>query len=133
VTLPAGTNPQYNITVTNTGNATLTTVVVSDPMFPSLAGSVGPLAPGQSTTITVTGTWASGTINNTASVTATDGTTNVADSDPAVYIGTFPLVPAVDIEKFIKDANGVWQVGRWVPGTRGQASSACTRAETRML
>jgi hypothetical protein len=28
------------------------------------------------------------------------------------YTVTNPLVPKVDIEKYIKDASGVWQVGR---------------------
>jgi hypothetical protein len=119
VTLLAGTNPQYNITVTNTGNATLNPVTVTDPMFPSLAGSVGPLAPGESKTITVTGTWAPGIITNKATVVGTFGTATVTDEDPAVYNGTFPLVPDVDIEKYIKDASGVWQVGKPEGAPRG--------------
>ncbi len=110
VVLSAGTIPQYRMIVNNTGNATLTNVRVTDPMFPSLSGNLGTLVPGASKTVSVTGTWAAGTITNKATVVGTSGTTTVTDHDPAVYNGTYPLVPGIDIRKQVKDIARIYQV-----------------------
>jgi hypothetical protein len=133
VTLLANTVPEYKLVVTNTGNATLSGVTVTDPMFGNLpVFAIGDMPPNDVEEIFVNGTWSSGTVSNTASVNGTNQTTTVTDSDPAFYIGTFPLVPAIDIEKFIKDANGVWQV-RVSRVTHGYCASPVSKCDDNVI
>jgi hypothetical protein len=105
--IPQGASPQYNITVRNTGDVTLSNVAVSDPSLPTFNGAVGTLAAGASRTITVTGTWRAGQVTNTASVSGFYSGTTVTSSDVAIYRG---VVPSIDVKKAVRDASGTWQV-----------------------
>ncbi|SDJ09592.1 conserved repeat domain-containing protein [Frankineae bacterium MT45] len=67
-----GATVTYTITVTNTGNATLTPVNVADASTPGCARSLGSLAAGASTSYTCTATAPVTGNSNTASVTGTD-------------------------------------------------------------
>jgi len=73
----AGDVITYTFTVTNTGNVTLTNVMVSDRMITVAGGPIASLAPGASDSTTFSGTYTvtqadvdAGSINNVASVTA---------------------------------------------------------------
>ena len=94
--LPAGTNPQFRVIATNTGNVPLT-LNITDPTLPTLNASNVALAVGAANVVVagpITGTWAQGQQLNTASVTATytDGGGHTfnppAQTDPAYYYGT---------------------------------------------
>jgi uncharacterized membrane protein len=84
----AGDQINYSFTVTNTGNVTLTSVTVTDPMFTVSGGPIS-LAPGDSDILTFSGSYTltqadinAGYVDNTATVTGTTpGLTNVTDHD----------------------------------------------------
>ncbi len=89
----SGESIEYTITVTNTGNVTLTDVVVSDPMLSNLTPSnIASLAPGESVTVTadpylVTDADASrGSVTNVAIATGTapNGDTVLGESAEVV-------------------------------------------------
>jgi len=80
-----GNTITYSFTVTNSGNVTLTGIVVTDPILgEGWSHDVGTLNPGNSTSFTanyvIPGT-ASGTITNTATVTGNYGDNPVTDND----------------------------------------------------
>jgi uncharacterized repeat protein (TIGR01451 family) len=79
-----GTTVTYQITVTNTGNVSLSDVEVTDPAVPECSTVIGDLAVGESTTYTCsTILW--GSLTNTATVTGSDPFgTPVGDDDSAV-------------------------------------------------
>ncbi len=56
-----GEVPQFKITVTNPGSTTLDNIVVTDPLAPSCARTIGTLAPGASTSYTCAGPAYTGT------------------------------------------------------------------------
>ncbi|WP_341925730.1 hypothetical protein [Nocardioides psychrotolerans] len=100
----------YGFVVTNTGNLTLTDVVVSDPMFSSIGCPTGPLAPAATRTCTdqvhvlTAGDIAAGEVLNTATVTAQAPTgATVTDRDST----TTPVATTradVRITKTVDDA-----------------------------
>jgi uncharacterized repeat protein (TIGR01451 family) len=101
----AGQSVAYSFLVTNTGNVTLTEIVVTDPL-PGLSGIICPsttLAPGASTTCTATYTTTqadidAGVINNTAGVSGTPPVgAPVTDSDSASVDAT--RSPSIDLAK----------------------------------
>jgi hypothetical protein len=97
--VPTGTPPTVNFSfvVTNTGNLTLTNVVVTDNvLIPSLIGTIPTLAPGQSVTLTATALAMLSLHTNIATVSGqpvnASGNpigTPVTDTDPANYTGVF--------------------------------------------
>ncbi|MEV7123594.1 DUF7507 domain-containing protein, partial [Kitasatospora griseola] len=100
-----GDTLKYRITVTNTGQGTLTNVKVSDDKFPQLgAFTVASLAPGASESheySTVLDTSVSGTLVNTASATADtppdSGVPPTIPSDPAgIEIANYTVTKAAD-------------------------------------
>jgi hypothetical protein len=107
--LVRGTVPEYNITVRNTGTSTLSSVLVVDAALGEVTGfNIGSLAPGAEVSVLANGTWTEGETTNTASVSgASVSGESVSDTDVAIYVGT---TPGIDVEKYIKDGNGVWQV-----------------------
>ncbi|MEN6350448.1 MAG: hypothetical protein ABFD08_13770 [Syntrophomonas sp.] len=100
-----GTNPQFRFIVTNTGNATLTNVVVTDDVFPgNIIGPIPSLAPGAMQTAIVIGTWAAGQHVNTATATGTFDGQTLTDTNPAFWNG---VVAAIDVEKEVSPDNGL--------------------------
>jgi uncharacterized repeat protein (TIGR01451 family) len=82
----AGQVITYTLVAQNTGNVTLTNVVVTDPMLPTLSCGPVTLAPGASATCTQTYTVTqadinAGSIYNTASATGYFGNTPYTDTD----------------------------------------------------
>ena len=106
----AGDTVEYEFTVTNTGNVTLTEVTLDDPLeglseivFGDWPGEAGVLQPGESVTATATYTLTQADVNaggveNTATATGTPPTGDpVTDTDDAqVPVAQFP---AIEVEK----------------------------------
>ena len=115
--IAAGTEVVWSYRVTNTGNVTLSDIVVDD----SDAG-VSPvcdetsLAPGASTECLATGTAEAGDYANIGTVTATgpgpDGDEEVEASDPSHYFG---VAPGIDIEKATNDVDADSAPGPFIP------------------
>jgi uncharacterized repeat protein (TIGR01451 family) len=82
----AGASASFSITVTNTGNVTLSNVVVTDPLAPLCNRTIGTMAPGATTTYTcLSGPVTTGFVNvATATGTPTPGGGTVTDNDDAV-------------------------------------------------
>lgn len=99
------TNPVFRFTVTNNGPNTLTNVIVIDDVFPG--NIIGPitLAPGQSQSAIVIGTWAPGQHVNIATATGDFEGQVFTDTDPAFWFGA--EAPSIDIEKLVSVDNGV--------------------------
>jgi len=93
----------YTITVENTGNVTLTNIVVSDPDADSITGSpIASLAPGASADVTATHTITqddldAGSFTNTATATASDGTTS-NDSETVDALILVPILNPSDVD-----------------------------------
>ncbi|ADL12660.1 DUF7507 domain-containing protein [Acetohalobium arabaticum] len=100
-----GTAPQFRFTVTNTGNVTLTNVVVSDDVFGQIA-TIPSLAPGESQQFIQVGTWVLGQQVNTATATGDFDGQTVSDTDPAHWVGVEAPTAAIDVEKEVSPDNG---------------------------
>ncbi|MBK7880309.1 MAG: DUF11 domain-containing protein [Saprospiraceae bacterium] len=104
----AGETVSYTFKVTNTGNVTLTNIVVTDPLF-AVSGGPITLAPGQMDNTTFTGTYVllqsdvdAGVRLNTATVNGKDPQDiTITDSDDETV--TLPKSASIDIVK-----TGVW-------------------------
>lgn len=81
------TNPVFRFIVTNTGNVTLTNIVLTDSVIGSIATPVTTLLPSQSFTVDKTGVWTIGEQVNTATATGRYENVTVIDTDPAHYVG----------------------------------------------
>ncbi len=99
--LMAGDLVNYTFLLTNTGNVSLDTIEVSDPMLEAVTCPVTTLAPGESTTCTAPAYTVTmedanrGQIVNTATATASfcgDGGCVVVDSTSSVVVTTLPAV-----------------------------------------
>ncbi|MEZ5093189.1 hypothetical protein [Nocardioides sp.] len=99
----AGDSIDYEFLVTNTGNVTLTSIVIDDPMFTTVDCPVTTLAPTESTTCTASYTLTqadvdAGQVDNTATVTGTDpNATDVTDTDTESV--SIPATPAITLVK----------------------------------
>ncbi|UJP64576.1 DUF7507 domain-containing protein [Mongoliitalea daihaiensis] len=100
----AGDQITYTFTVTNTGNVTLTNVVVNDPLVDVTGGPITTLAPGQvdATTFTAVYTLTQADINNTsfrneATVTADFGGTQVEATDEDIQ--TYETTSRIRVRK----------------------------------
>ena len=93
----AGQDATFNITVTNTGDATLTAVEVTDALTPDCAGVIGTLAAGESTSYTCSLTNVTAAFTNNAAVTGTPpvGPPVSDDDDADVTV----INPAIEIIK----------------------------------
>ncbi len=94
--VPNGT-ALFTVAVTNTGDAPLTNVVVSDPLTPDCDSTIGSLAVGQTQTINCSLTGVTSGFINTATVVGEDptGSTVTDDDDAEVLL----LAPSVGIVK----------------------------------
>ncbi|WP_425636428.1 DUF7507 domain-containing protein [Algoriphagus yeomjeoni] len=99
----AGDILTYEIVVTNTGNVTLSDIVVTDPQATITGGSpIATLAPGASAMVTASYTVTqsdldAGSFTNTATAAATFGETELSDSDDATVDAI--QTPLLSIEK----------------------------------
>ncbi|MBC7170730.1 hypothetical protein H5T54_07400, partial [Candidatus Bipolaricaulota bacterium] len=101
----AGSTVTWTYEVTNTGNVTLTDIVVTDDQVGSI-GTIPSLAPGASATLTKTGTAVTGQYENRGTATTTYSGQTVSDTDPSHYFGA---APAIDIEKLVSvDGGATW-------------------------
>ena len=93
-----GSTVTWRYTVRNTGEATLTNVVVTDNKEGVISCPYNTLAAGESMVCTKNGTAVVGQYSNLGTVTADayEGKMQVSDSDPSHY---FAEAPAIDIEK----------------------------------
>ena len=112
--LLTGMNPKFKFLVTNTGNATLTNITLTDTDFGTITIPTTSLNPGNSFEVILTGTWAAGQHSNTATVNGVHNNINYSDSDPAHYYGT---TASIDIKKYISTDGGVsWEDANFPPG-----------------
>ncbi|MDX9726877.1 MAG: HYR domain-containing protein, partial [Bacteroidales bacterium] len=98
----AGDILTYNLVVQNTGNVTLTNIIVSDPIASVSGSPVGSLKPGASITLNASYTVTvadvtAGKVINTATATTTYGNTVVSDNDDEIITAT--LMPDLSITK----------------------------------
>jgi uncharacterized repeat protein (TIGR01451 family) len=82
-TVTSGGTATFTITVTNTGDVTLTNVTVSDPLSPNCNKTIGTLAPGASTSYTCTRANVTSNFTNVAVASGTAGGTTVTAQDTA--------------------------------------------------
>ena len=101
----AGDSISYAFTVTNTGNVTLTDIVVVDPLIALTGNPIASLAPGGSDSVTITGTYTlnqadidRGSFTNTASVSGRTPTLNLVTSEDDDE-QLLPARPGISLEK----------------------------------
>jgi uncharacterized repeat protein (TIGR01451 family) len=82
-TVTSGGTATFTITVTNTGDVTLTNVTVSDPLSPNCNRTIGTLAPGASSSYTCTRANVTSNFTNVAVASGTAGGTTVTAQDTA--------------------------------------------------
>jgi uncharacterized repeat protein (TIGR01451 family) len=82
-TVTSGGTATFTITVTNTGDVTLTNVTVSDPLSPNCNKTIGTLAPGASSSYTCTRANVTSNFTNVAVASGTAGGTTVTAQDTA--------------------------------------------------
>ncbi len=121
ITVPGGSQVYYQFTITNTGNAALSTVSVSDPTISGEESCLftNPLPVGTSTTCVVgpvTAATAAGTYPNTATASGVySGTTYNSQPSSAEYI--VGALPSIDVEKYVSvDGGTTWQDADTTPG-----------------
>lgn len=112
--VPQGTDPIFRYVVTNVGNVSLTGITLTDDILGAITIPTTTLAAGESFTVHAIGTWAAGPNPNIATVTGTDGTVTLTDTDPANYVGV-AAEPAIDLEKFVSPDGGTTFVDADVP------------------
>jgi len=117
----------YTFTVMNTGNVTLTNVMITDPIVTVMGGPVPSLAVGASDNTTFTGTYIltqsdidNGTVDNVATTMGSDPNGDpVMDDDP--HMEPLPQDPMIDLLKSgeFQDENGdgISQVGETIAYT----------------
>ncbi|RRS31939.1 MAG: hypothetical protein P794_02880 [Epsilonproteobacteria bacterium (ex Lamellibrachia satsuma)] len=97
-----GSTVTWDYNITNTGDATLTNINVTDDQEGAIC-TIESLAAGASQTCTATGTATTGQYENNATVTAMSPTgTQISDSDLSHY---YAEAPSIDIEKFTNGQN----------------------------
>jgi uncharacterized repeat protein (TIGR01451 family) len=82
-TFPSGSDVDFEIMVTNTGDVDLTNVEVTDPLVPGCANSIGDLAVGASFSYTCTAPGVTQSFTNEACVSGEFDGTTVTDCDPS--------------------------------------------------
>ena len=98
-----GVTATFSITVTNTGNVTLTNVSVSDSATPSCNNSWSLLAAAESVNYTCTTVALFASFTNTAVVSGTYETTQVTDEDSATV--TVDFLPKIEVTKTASTAS----------------------------
>ena len=103
----------WTYVVTNTGNARLTDLEVTDDQGVSVSCPVDSLQPGADTTCTATADAELGQYANLGTVTGTDPLgTEVTDDDPSHYRG---VIPGIDVEKATNGADADNAPGPFIP------------------
>ena len=95
----SGSDVDFTIVVTNTGNVALNNVTVTDAAVPSCARTIGDLDIAQSTTFICTASNVSSDFINQACVSGTGNGTKVNDCDNSSVTVVVPPNPAIDIRK----------------------------------
>ncbi|QSV45388.1 SdrD B-like domain-containing protein [Geobacter benzoatilyticus] len=102
---PAGSTVPFEIAVTNTGNVTLTNVVVTDQLVADCARNIGTLLAGQTVTFTCNASPVLAGFTNTACAEGNYSTSSVNDCD----VSTITVnVPKIDITKYISIDGNTW-------------------------
>jgi hypothetical protein len=106
------TNPQFRFTVTNTGNVTLTNVIVTDNVY-GLIGTIPQLDPWLSYEWIIERPWLDGQQMNTVEATGYYQDQTVTAFNSAYWVGALvPAAPAINIRKEVSPDNGfTW----WYP------------------
>ncbi|MDO9067179.1 MAG: SdrD B-like domain-containing protein, partial [Deltaproteobacteria bacterium] len=100
VLLAVGDAITWSYVVTNTGNAALSGVTVTDDKIGAISCPQSTLAVAEAMTCTASGTAVTGQYANIGSVVGSPPTgAAVSDSDPSHYLAASPSGPAIDIEK----------------------------------
>ena len=111
--VPIGDPVNWTYAVTNTGNDTLSSLVVTDNQGVAVTCPGTTLGPGDSMVCTARGVAAAGPYANIGSVTGVDPFgTRVNDSDPSHYFGA---APGIDIEKATNGADADFPPGPFIP------------------
>ena len=111
--VPVGAPVSWTYLVTNTGNDTLSSIVVTDDQRVAVSCPQSSLAPGVQMTCTASGVAAAGQYANIGSVTAVDPfATRVSASDPSHYFGA---APGIDIEKATNGVDADDPPGPFIP------------------
>jgi uncharacterized repeat protein (TIGR01451 family) len=108
-----GSNITYAFSVKNTGNVTLSTVVISDPLLPSLSCTIAPIAPSVTVIASCTGNTMpvtqarvdAGTVANTASITSRAPNNAVVTDTSAISITGPAQVRSLLLDKSSPTAN----------------------------
>ena len=104
--IPVGDPVTWEYVVTNTGNATLTNVAVTDDKGVVVTCPQDTLAPGESMSCVATGTAVAGQYSNIGIVKANYGDDNLTATDPSHYFGTdSPVEPPVEVGGQIYQTN----------------------------
>ncbi|MBU4153478.1 MAG: hypothetical protein KKD63_11400 [Proteobacteria bacterium] len=99
-----GSDVSFEIVVTNTGNAPLTNVEVTDTLVPACAKTIGDLAPGISTSYTCTTGNVTANFTNIAMVNGIHNGMNYTDSDEStVMVDT----PSIEVNKLVSVDGGM--------------------------
>lgn len=104
--IPEETDPVFRYVVTNTGDVPLENITLTDNVLGPITIPTTTLAPGESFTVDVTGTWVEGEQVNLATVTGDFEDITVSDDDPAHYVGVIEEVPSINIEKLVSVDEG---------------------------
>ena len=118
-TVAVGSTVTWTYTITNTGNVTLSNVILTDNKIGTITCPKTTLAPGESMTCTKTGTAVAGQYTNIGTVKGTSPTgTTVMASNPDNYFGVVPCTGKIgDFVWNDLNANGVQNAGE--PGIAG--------------
>jgi len=124
ITLAVGDAVTWSYKVTNTGNVTVTDITVTDSDSSiGQVGTIASLAPGESQTLTASGTAAAGNYSNTGTVSGQPaGSDNapigdaITASDGSSYFGSGP---ALDITKTVQNITTAGAAGKTATGTPG--------------
>ena len=111
--IPVGGAVEWTYVITNTGNATLDQISLTDDQLGAIPCAVPPLDPGESATCTVTGIAERGQYANIGTVTAVDpASQTVSDTDPSHYFG---YLLQIDIEKATNGEDADTPTGPLIP------------------
>ena len=108
-----GDTVTWTYVVTNCGNVTLNSIEVTDDIL-GYIGTINSLAPGESATLTETGTATVGQYVNVGTAEAEYLSRTVTDSDSSHYFGVESVNLALDIEKYTNDEDADTAPGPYI-------------------
>lgn len=107
--------PMFKIVVTNSGNVTLSNVIVADDIFGPIS-VLSTMIPGKSVPFVFPATWVAGQHTNTATATGSFGSGTVSDNDTANYFGVMATA-GVGLKKYVSPDGGItWVESDTPPG-----------------